>query len=177
MLRPTSCSGSIAGYRLLDDVADDSTVETYASLALAIDNDRWRGVPITMRTGKRLAEDRTDVVFHLRSTAATSTTHGNRIRFSIKPDASVAFDIDVIDPDSHETKPTTVYACGPDAHGPLGDYAVMFDNAMDGDTRHFAQIDGIVAAWGIIEPVHSADQRLYEYEPGSYGPDTSPLDP
>ncbi len=168
--------GQYRGYRHLDDVADDSRVETYASLVLTIDNDRWRGVPISIRTGKRLAEDRTDVVFHLRNTSSGATAHGNRIRFTVKPNASVAFDLDVIDPGTHETKPTTIYACGPDGHGPLGDYAVMFDNAMNGDTRHFAQIDGIVAAWKIVEPILSAEHRLHEYEPGSSGPDATPLD-
>ena len=169
--------GQYRGYRELDDVADDSTVETYASIVLAIDNDRWRGVPITIRTGKRLGEERTDVVFHLTNTTRAATSHGNRIRFTVKPDASASFDIDVIDPTTHDTRPTTIYACGPDDHGPLGDYAVMFDNAMDGDPRHFAQIDGILAAWRIVEPILSAKHRLYEYEPGSSGPDATPLDP
>lgn len=168
--------GQYDGYRRLDDVADDSSVETFASLVLAIDNDRWRGVPITIRTGKRMAEDRTEAVFHLRNSSPGSSPHGNRVRFTIKPNASVSFDLDVIDPETHAPKPTTVYACGPDDHGGLGDYAVMFDNAMNGDTRHFARIDGIVAAWRILEPALAADHRLHVYEPGSLGPDVTPLD-
>ncbi len=162
--------GQYAGYRDLDDVADDSTVETFVSLLLTIDDDRWRGVPVSIRTGKRLAEDRTEVVFHLKQTTQHSTRNGNRVRFTIKPNPSVAFDLDVIDPESHEPRPTTVFACGPNDHGELGDYAVMFDNAMNGDDRHFAQIDGIVASWRVLAPLLDADLPLHTYEPDSDGP-------
>ncbi len=166
--------GQYAGYRDLDGVADDSDVETFASLAITIDNDRWRGVPISIRTGKRMHEDRTEVVFHLRNTSRHHTRNGNRIRFSVKPAASVSFELDVIDPIVHEPRPTIVTACGPDDHGELGDYAVMFDNAMRNDTRHFAQIDGIVEAWRVLAPVLEQEHPLHEYEPGSSGPDASP---
>ncbi len=162
--------GQYEGYRDLDDVADDSTVETFVSLLLTIDDERWRGVPISIRTGKQLADDRTEVVFHLKQTAERSTRHGNRIRFTVKPEPSVSFDLDVIDPDTHDHYPTTVYACGPNDHGSLGDYATMFDNAMNGDNHHFAQIDSIVASWEVLAPLREADLPLHTYEPGSNGP-------
>lgn len=162
--------GQYDGYGELDDVAEDSQVETFVSLRLTIDDDRWRGVPIAMRTGKRLASDLTEVVFHLKNMGVHSTRNGNRVRFTVKPRASVSFDLDVMDPDSHGHRPTTIYACGPEDHGALGDYAVMFDNAMSGDDHHFAQIDGIVAAWRILEPLLAADLPLRSYEPGSDGP-------
>jgi glucose-6-phosphate 1-dehydrogenase len=168
--------GQYAGYRDLDDVDDDSTVETFVWLALSIDNDRWRGVPISVRTGKSLREDRTEAIFHLRNTSPHHSNHGNRVRFSVKPHASVSFDLDVMDPATHEPRPTTVVACGPADHGELGDYAVMFDNAMRGETRHFAQIDGIVEAWRVLGPLLDERPPLHEYEPGSSGPSASPFD-
>ena len=168
--------GQYAGYRELDDVADDSAVETFVSLVLSIDNDRWRGVPISLRTGKRLDEDRTEAIFHLRNTSPNHSSHGNRIRFAVKPDAAVSFDLDVMSPDTHQPRPTSVVACGPDGHGALGDYAVMFDNAMQGDTRHFARIDGVVEAWRVLAPLHEHDIPVDPYEPDSSGPTRSPFD-
>ena len=47
--------GQHDGYREIDGVAADSTTETYAALRLEIDNWRWSGVPIFIRTGKLLA--------------------------------------------------------------------------------------------------------------------------
>ncbi|HEU5063686.1 MAG TPA: glucose-6-phosphate dehydrogenase, partial [Solirubrobacterales bacterium] len=46
--------GQYRGYREVDGVAEDSRTETYAALELEIDNWRWSGVPIFIRTGKRL---------------------------------------------------------------------------------------------------------------------------
>jgi len=174
--------GQYRGYRDLDDVDDDSTVETFVSLRLAIETQQWRGVPITIRTGKHLAETRTEVIFTLHDSenddplggsdgpppAGRSDREPNRVRFTVKPDASVALDISVIDVDTHQPTPATVYACGPEDHGALGDYAVMFDNAFDGDRRHFAHIDGIVEAWRILAPLLDDRRRptLVTYEPG-----------
>ena len=162
--------GQYAGYCDLDDVADDSVVETFVAVETRIDTDRWRDVPVRIRTGKALAADRTEAIVTLACDPRLGTEQvPNAVRFTIKPDASVAFDIATLDPDTHEATPTTVYACGPDAHGDLGDYAVMLDNALAGATRHFARIDDVVDAWRIIEPLHAVDRDLIAYESGTDG--------
>lgn len=167
--------GQYLGYREVGDVAADSSVETFVAARTTIDNERWRGVPVTIRTGKRLGSDSTVATVTLASpaTARDGTSDGwvpNRIRFTVKPDASVIFDIGVLDPESHEPVPATVEACAPSDHGRLGDYAVMLDNAMSGDTRHFADIDSVVAAWTVVEPIVAADLAVHSYEAGSDGP-------
>ena len=47
--------GQFDGYRDVPGIAADSTRDTYVAARLWIDNDRWRGVPFYLRTGKRLA--------------------------------------------------------------------------------------------------------------------------
>ena len=158
------------GYRELDDVADDSRVETFAEVRTTIDNDRWRDVPITVRTGKALAADSTVATITLVDSAPAEVEVRNRIRFTVKPNPSVSFDIGVLDATSHDAQPTTIYACGPDDHGTLSDYAVMLDNAMSGDTRHFAQIEDVVACWKIVAEINAADLEPNIYEPGTDGP-------
>lgn len=160
--------GQYAGYRELDDVADDSVVETFAEVRTTIDNDRWRDVPIMIRTGKALDRDETTATITLRSPGPDLVE--NRIRFEVKPKPSVAFDIGVLDPSTHDAVPTTIIACGPEDHGLLGDYAVMLDNALAGETRHFARIDDVVAAWRIVAGVTTADIELRSYAPGTSGP-------
>ena len=44
----------------------DSTTETYAALRLEVDNWRWAGVPIYLRTGKRLARKITEIAVTLK---------------------------------------------------------------------------------------------------------------
>ena len=53
--------GQYDGYRDIDGVAADSTTETYAALALEVDNWRWAGVPFYIRTGKLLPVTQTEV--------------------------------------------------------------------------------------------------------------------
>ena len=57
---PVKCSdvvrGQFAGYRELEGVAKDSDTETFIALKVAIDNWRWAGVPVYLRTGKQMAE-------------------------------------------------------------------------------------------------------------------------
>jgi glucose-6-phosphate 1-dehydrogenase len=45
------------GYTEDDDVPDDSQTATYAALRLAVDNERWEGVPIVILAGKALSEN------------------------------------------------------------------------------------------------------------------------
>ncbi len=57
---PVNCDdvvrGQFNGYRELEGVPRDSDTETFIALKVGIDNWRWAGVPIYLRTGKRMAE-------------------------------------------------------------------------------------------------------------------------
>jgi glucose-6-phosphate 1-dehydrogenase len=53
--------GQHAGYRSIDGVDPDSTTETYAAVRLEIENGRWSGMPIFIRTGKRLPITHTEM--------------------------------------------------------------------------------------------------------------------
>ena len=48
--------GQYSGYREEDGVARDSDTETFIALKVGIDNWRWAGVPVYLRTGKKMAE-------------------------------------------------------------------------------------------------------------------------
>ena len=48
--------GQYVGYRENDGVARDSDTETFIALKVGIDNWRWAGVPVYLRTGKQMAE-------------------------------------------------------------------------------------------------------------------------
>jgi glucose-6-phosphate 1-dehydrogenase len=160
--------GQYDGYRDLDDVADDSSVETYAAVETTIDNDRWCAVPIRIVTGKALADDSTAATITLKSPGHGSTV--NRIRFGVKPEPTVSFEIGVLDTESHGIVSTTVVACGPRDHGPLADYAVMLDNALAGETRHFATVDDAIGGWRVVAPLHADPPELRIYDKGSNGP-------
>jgi glucose-6-phosphate 1-dehydrogenase len=49
------------GYRSEEKVGKDSLTETYAKLKVEINDDRWNGVPVTLKTGKKLEKKETKV--------------------------------------------------------------------------------------------------------------------
>ena len=56
----------VPGYLEEEGVPADSQTETYAALRLEVDNWRWAGIPIYMRTGKRLARKITEIAITLK---------------------------------------------------------------------------------------------------------------
>ena len=63
----TADGHAVAGYREEPDVAADSTTPTYVAARLHIENWRWAGTPFLLRTGKRMAGRRTEIVVHLKA--------------------------------------------------------------------------------------------------------------
>ena len=47
--------GQYDGYLDVDGIKPGSTTDTFVAARMWVDNDRWRGVPFLMRTGKRMA--------------------------------------------------------------------------------------------------------------------------
>ncbi len=58
--------GQYEGYLDAEGVAHDSTRETYAAVSLLIENWRWEGVHVFLRTGKALRRQLTEVVIRLK---------------------------------------------------------------------------------------------------------------
>jgi glucose-6-phosphate 1-dehydrogenase len=52
----------------------------------------------------------------------------------------------------------------------MGDYERLLGDVMTGDATLFARQDVVEAAWSIVAPALESPGRLYEYEPGSWGP-------
>jgi glucose-6-phosphate 1-dehydrogenase len=62
----TSVRGQYEGYLDAEGVEPDSRRETYAAARLVIENWRWEGVPIFIRTGKAMRRQLTEAVIRLR---------------------------------------------------------------------------------------------------------------
>lgn len=50
------------GYKQIDGVKNDSQVETYFKLQFSLDHPRWKGVPITVRGGKKTGEIKKEIL-------------------------------------------------------------------------------------------------------------------
>jgi glucose-6-phosphate 1-dehydrogenase len=168
--------GQFRGYRDEKRVAPNSRMETFAAMRLEIDSWRWKGVPFYIRAGKLLPVTCTEIIVRLRQ-LPTMYTHlsldQNYFRFRISPDIAVAFGLNVMSPVEEKTVGHAVEIVG--SRMPYAEemdaYERVLSDAMAGDTTLFARQDYVEEAWRIVDPVLKEDTPVYEYEPGTWGPD------
>jgi glucose-6-phosphate 1-dehydrogenase len=184
-IRPISTDhmvrGQFIGYRDEPGVARTSPMPTYAALRLYVDSWRWEGVPFYVRAGKSLQKTATEVIVELRHPPQVVFNEatpqiGNYVRFRLSPQVVIAVgarakrpgegmagravELSVVDEGQQR-----------DNQAPrIGDYERLLGDAIAGDATLFARQDIVEAAWAIVDPIIRANGRLYEYEPGSWGP-------
>jgi len=170
--------GQYKSYR--NEVEDDeSQTETYAAIRVNIDNDRWRGVPMLIRTGKALTEKVTEVVITFQDPERKSST--NTLTIRVQPHEGIVLDLRIKKPgfDNDEIQHTqmsfcyagTLGASHPDA------YERVLVDAMRGDKTLFATSSEVLDSWRVIDPILGAWQKneapLETYESGSWGPESA----
>jgi glucose-6-phosphate 1-dehydrogenase len=167
--------GQFRGYRNEKGVAKSSRVETFAAIKLEINSWRWDGVPFFIRAGKQLPVTCAEVFAELRSPPdiySDSPLVPNHVRFRLSPDITIALGTMVMDPgDEMVGRPQELLA----THQPQADemdaYERLLGEAMRGDQNLFAREDYVEQAWRIVDPVLEKSTPIYEYEPGTWGPD------
>ena len=167
----------VQGYRVEPGVAPDSATETYVALKLEIDTWRWAGVPFYLRTGKRLAERRTEIAIHykpapyniFRDTAVDRLTP-NIVRLMIDPDQSVQtqFDAKIPGPEMRLGRVATSmrYVDFFPQRASVGYETLLYD-CMVGDATLFQRADAIEACWAAVQPL--LDAWGPAGEPQAYG--------
>jgi len=177
---PEHCvRGQYDGYLSVDGVAKGSDTETYVALRLEIDNWRWSGVPVFMRTGKRLPVRATEVRLVLRhpphlpfirqSTRRRPAPNQIVIRIDPGTGVRVALDAQRADrPGASEIDLDMEFAQeGGEAATP---YEVLLSAAMAGDSSHFTRQDGVEECWRVVAPLLKHPPKAIVYPQGSWGP-------
>jgi glucose-6-phosphate 1-dehydrogenase len=176
---------AVPGYLEEEGIADDSRTETYAALRLEVDNWRWAGVPIYLRTGKRLARKVTEIavilkpVPHLAFEAAGSVgVQPNQLVMAVQPNEGVSLSLGAKIPGARmRIRPVNMeflYGTAFLSQSPEA-YERLLMDAMRGDATLFTRDDEVAAQWRIIDPVlerwSTEDGRLPTYPAGSAGPE------
>jgi glucose-6-phosphate 1-dehydrogenase len=175
----------VPGYRTEQGVPPDSKTETFVALKLMIDNWRWAGVPIYLRTGKRLAARHTEVViqfkrapFVLFRNTPVSSLQANQLVIHMAPDEGISLrfgakvpgaqmkvglvEMDFNYADYFGTNPNTGYEI------------LLYDGIM-GDQTLFQRADMVEAGWSVVDPILDVWKALParnfpNYAAGSWGP-------
>jgi glucose-6-phosphate 1-dehydrogenase len=174
--------GQYIGYLDEEAVANDSRRETYAAARLSIENWRWDGVPIFLRTGKALKRRITEVVIKLRD-APHLRIGGNRQRgvpslivIRIQPDEGITIRIGAKRPGTRfEMVPAGMKL---DYKGltkaPLPDaYENVLSEVLAGGHSAFPGAEEIELQWEIVDPLIKAWESEGHPEPyvrGTWGP-------
>jgi glucose-6-phosphate 1-dehydrogenase len=173
--------GQFAGYRDEDGVAADSSTETFVALRVLIDNDRWRGVPFLLRTGKAMACTRRTVSLALREPdhqifdcGDEDTRRPNEIVFELTdaPVIGVEVRVKTPGPTSRVTRaPLTLDVNRATGDHGLEAYERLLRDAMTGDQLLFARADEVERLWTCAAPILADPPEPLPYAPGSWGPD------
>jgi glucose-6-phosphate 1-dehydrogenase len=175
----------VVGYRQEKGVDPASVTETYAALRLFVDNWRWEGVPIYLRSGKALWKRGTEIVvafrkapeFIFRETAA-GTLDDNKLIFHIQPEQGIEFRFHAKIPGPamalQKVNMRFDYRDAFEAQRGTG-YEVMIYSCMIGDATLFSRTDLVETAWKIAQPILDAwaaapPDEFPNYPAGSWGP-------
>ncbi len=177
-LRPADVvRGQYRGYRTQPGVAPASRTETFVGVRLAIDNERWAGVPFRIRTGKCLASTATEVRVRLKPPAhglfdSEAAGRPNEFRFQLSPDVFIALTALIKVPgEAMVGEETRLVESRRDVDA-LSPYDRLLGDALSGDHTLFGSQAGVEASWRIVDPILRHNDPVTEYECGSAGPDT-----
>ena len=175
-----------AGYRQEKDVDPASGTETFAAVKLNIDNGRWDGVPVYLRSGKALWKRGTEIIVQFkkvdeeifRDTPGVTHLEPNRLLFHIQPDQGIEFRFHAKSPGPlmalQNVNMRFDYREAFEASRGTG-YEVLLYNCMVGDATLFSRTDLVESAWKVAQPVLDAwaatpPKDFPNYPAGSWGP-------
>jgi len=177
-----SVRGQYEGYTDVLSVAENSQTETYFMVKAFIDNDRWRGVPFYLESGKELSERQSEIIVYFKSAAPCvcgtdeEHEHQNILTLEIQPTQGISMRFWI-------KKPGIIYELEPkilsfeyeteenDEESPDAYEKVLFD-CIQGDQTLFVSTEEVEAAWEFITPFTEAWQGIppQRYVKGSNGP-------
>jgi glucose-6-phosphate 1-dehydrogenase len=170
-----------------DELGRASETETYVAVKANIDNWRWKGVPFYLRTGKRMASRRSEIIVQFKDIAHALVRNGSdklppaRLVIRLQPDEGVSLLLVTKDPGPGGMRLRYVplnlsYAEAFDARYPDA-YERLLMAVVRGDLQLFMRRDEVEAAWrwvdGILDAWKADQTPVAQYAAGTDGPATA----
>ncbi|HTV66823.1 MAG TPA: glucose-6-phosphate dehydrogenase [Bryocella sp.] len=168
--------GQYDGYKNVAGVAPGSTVETFIAIKLYIDSWRWSGVPIYIRAGKCLPITCMEAVVEFKR-PPRETYHelvplrSSHMRLRVSPDICIGLGVRVKVPGERMAGQDVELLLKRQTSHEMPPYQRLLGDAMKGDGSLFARQDLVEAQWRVVQPILDNVTPVYDYEPGSWGPD------
>ena len=172
------------GYRQEKDVDPQSKTETFAAARFHIDNWRWEGVPIYLRSGKALWKRGTEIIVEFKKapqvlfrSTPVKELGANRLIFHIQPYQGIEVQFQAKIPGPRlQLQPVNMRFGYGDAFkaSRYTGYEVMIYSCSHGDATLFSRGDLVEAAWRVAQPLmdywKSTPADFPNYARGSWGP-------
>ena len=180
-----SAGEAAVGYLQEANVPPDSGTETFVALRAHINNWRWANVPIFLRTGKRMAERRSDIVIEFADLPFTLFPDAprqpvNRLLIRLQPEEHVQLQMMAKEPGSGmRLRPVSLKL---DLEAAFETrraeaYERLLMDVIKGRLTHFMRRDELEAAWQWVDPILNGWTVLNEkprpYTAGTWGPAAS----
>ena len=174
--------GQYGGYRDEQGVSRDSDTETFIALQVDIDNWRWAGVPIYLRTGKKMAEGLRIISIAFKEAPrsmfpANSGVGGqgpDHLTFDLAEDSRVSLSFYGKRPGPGMRLEKLSMQFSTQETDRAGDvleaYERLILDAMRGDHTLFTTADGIESLWERSAPLLEDPPPVKVYPQGSWGP-------
>ena len=167
----------VPDYTAEDGVDPARNTETLAEVTVEIDNWRWAGVPIRLRSGKALKEPRKEILVTFKGLphlpgGLRGLEIPDMLRLSLNPDR-MSFELNVNSPEDPLKLDRAVLTQDLNP-GRLQPYGEVLAGVLDGDPLLAVRGDTAVECWRIVDPVLAAwrdnQSPMDTYAAGSDGP-------
>jgi glucose-6-phosphate 1-dehydrogenase len=173
----------VIGYRAEPGVDPASRTDTFAAVQMHLDTWRWEGVPVFMRSGKRLAATAHEVAFRFREPPTRLFRHTplehaepNWLVFRMSPTEKTELVVRTKQPglelEARESVLSASYVKDDDHGSEASAYEGLLLDVLEGDHTPFLRFDEVEWAWRIIDPILQAWKTgsPEDYIAGSDGP-------
>lgn len=174
--------GQYNGYRQEEGVSKDSDTETFIALKVGVDNWRWAGVPIYLRTGKKMAEGIRIISIAFKEAPRTMFPPGSgvgtqgpdHLTFDLADNSKVSLSFYgkrpgpgmKLDKLSMQFSTQEIDS----AADVLEAYERLILDAMRGDHTLFTTAEGIESLWERSQDLLDDPPPAKLYQPGTWGP-------
>lgn len=174
---------AVQGYLDEPGIEPYSQNDTFIAAKLWIDNHFWKGIPIYIRTGKRMQEKSTRIVVQFKDPMESyndprhTTAEPNLLVIEINPNEGISLQLNTKDADHPgQFVPVRANSMTHAADMPEAYENLIFD-ALRGDATFFAHWDEVELSWAWVQPILEAFEAnalpLYTYKAGSNGPEAA----
>ncbi len=169
--------GQYEGFLGVEDVAPDSTTETFAAVELEVDNWRWSGVPFFVRAGKCLPAKASEVTIAFKRPPNLGIGHGKTpepnkmtVRIEPQPGSRMRLFAKKAGEEAFEPADLEVLFEKEPGHDPEP-YERLLGDAIDGRHELFTRQDTIEETWRVVQPLLDEPGPVHTYAPGTWGPE------